>query len=57
MNITKEQFDKFLTLQNSGIINMTDIVMGSKLIKETQEVYKEIMFNYSKLKKEFYEKN
>jgi hypothetical protein len=54
MNITKEQFDKFLTLQNSGIINMTDIVMGSKLIKE---VYKEIMFNYSKLKKEFYEKN
>lgn len=49
-NITKEQFDKFIRLQKSGVINMTDIVRGSSLIKESEDVYETIMFNYSKLK-------
>lgn len=52
-NITKEQFSKFIKLQNLGFINMTDIVKGSKLIKESEEVYEDILWNYSKLKEKF----
>ena len=54
-NITKEQFDKFVRLQKSGAINMTDIVNGSSLIKESEDVYKTIMFNYSELKQKYYD--
>jgi hypothetical protein len=31
-NLSKELFDKFLKLQRSGIMNMTDIERGAKLI-------------------------
>ena len=54
-NITKEQFDKFVRLQKSGAINMTDIVNGSSLIKESEDVYETIMFNYSELKQKYYD--
>ena len=50
MEITKKQLDKFNRLKKSGLINMTDIVKGAKMIKETEEVYEEIMFNYQTLK-------
>lgn len=33
-NITKEQFKKFLKLRNTGLINMTDICTGARLIRE-----------------------
>lgn len=51
--ITKIQFEKFIKLQKSGIINMTDIVRGSKLIKESEDVYETIMWNYEELKEQF----
>lgn len=51
--ITKQQFEKFVKLQQSGSINMTDIVTGSKLIRESEDVYEEILFNYTELKKKF----
>ena len=53
-NITKEQFDKFLKLQKSGVINMTDVVTGAKLIRESEDIYTDIMFNYLQLKSKFY---
>lgn len=52
-NITKKQFDKFVKLQWSSKINMTDIVRGAKMIKESEEVYETIMFNYKDLENKF----
>lgn len=51
--ITKLQFDKFVKLRNSGIINMTDICRGAILIHEPEEVYETIMWNFSYLKQKF----
>ena len=48
--ITKEQFFKFVKLRNRGIINMTDICRGAILIRESEEVYETIMWNFSYLK-------
>lgn len=45
--ITKLQFDKFVKLRNSGIINMTDIRRGSSLIHESEDVYETIMWNFT----------
>ncbi len=51
--ITKEQFAKFVKLQQLGTINMTDIVKGSKLINESEDTYEDILFNFTELKKKF----
>lgn len=51
--ITKEQFFKFVKLRNRGIINMTDIRRGAILIRESEEVYETIMWNFSYLKQKF----
>ena len=55
-NISKELFDKFLKLQRSGIMNMTDIERGAKLIKCTEDQYETIIWNYTDLKNKFYPK-
>jgi hypothetical protein len=52
-NITKEQFLKFEKLKSSGVINMTDIVGGAKLLKVSEEDYETIIFNYKELKEKF----
>lgn len=51
--ITKEQVFKFVKLRNRGIINMTDICRGAILIRESEEVYETIMWNFSYLKQKF----
>lgn len=51
--ITKEQFFKFVKLRNRGIINMTDICRGAILIRESEEVYETIMWNFSYLEQKF----
>lgn len=51
--ITKEQFEKFVKLRQSGRINMTDIVIGAKFIKESEDIYETILWNYSELKLKF----
>ena len=48
MEITKEKFLAFIRLQNSGIINMTDIVRGAKLTHLTEDEYEDIIWNYIK---------
>jgi hypothetical protein len=56
-NISKELFDKFLKLQRSGIMNMTDIERGAKLINCTEDQYETIIWNYTDLKNKFYPKS
>lgn len=51
--ITKLQFGKFVKLRNSGIINMTDICRGSSLIRESEDVYETIMWNFTYLAQKF----
>lgn len=51
--ITKLQFDKFVKLRRSGIINMTDICRGSLLIHESEDVYETIMWNFTYLAQKF----
>lgn len=53
MKVTKEQFQKFVRLQNSGKINMIDIVRGAILIKESEEIYETILWNYTNLELKF----
>lgn len=55
-NITKELFDKFLRLQRSGRMNMTDIVQGARILKCTEDEYETIIWNYTELKDKFYPK-
>lgn len=43
-------FQKFLKLQNSGRINMTDIVTGAMLAGITEEKYEDIMWHYDDYK-------
>ena len=44
-NISKELFDKFLKLQRSGIMNITE------------DQYETIIWNYTDLKNKFYPKS
>lgn len=53
MEITKEKFLNFIRVQNSGIINMTDIVQGAKLSHLTEDEYEEIMWNYTTYKNKY----
>lgn len=48
MKATKEQFLRFRKLRNSGVINMTDIVRGSRLANLSEDIYEDIMWNYRK---------
>lgn len=43
-------FEKFLKVQKSGIINMTDIVNGSKLAGISESKYEDILFHYDEYK-------
>ena len=43
-------FQKFLKVQRSGVINMTDIVRGSRLAGISEEKYTDILFNYADYK-------
>lgn len=52
-NITKEQFLKFVALRKSGRLNMTDVIRGSRLINETEDVYETILWNYARLEEKF----
>lgn len=51
--ITKYQWEKYLLVQKSGIINMNDIRRGAFLIGESIETYKTIVDNYSYLRSKF----
>lgn len=51
--ITRVQFEKFVKLRRTGMINMTDIVQGSKLIRESEDVYETIMWNYKELEEKY----
>jgi hypothetical protein len=55
--ITKELFDKYLKLQRSGIMNMTDIEQGARILRCTQDEYETIFWNYTALKNKFYPKS
>jgi hypothetical protein len=55
--ITKELFDKYLKLQRSGIMNMTDIEQGARILRCTQDEYETILWNYTNLKNKFYPKS
>ena len=56
VKITKDTFLRFIKLQNSGIINMTDIVRGARYAHMSEDEYEEIMWNYDKYKSEFLKK-
>lgn len=43
-------FQKFLKVQNSGRINMTDIVTGSMLADISEEKYEDILWHYDEYK-------
>lgn len=51
--ITKEKFLAYVRVQNSGLINMTDIDRGTKLSHLTEDEYMDIIWNYSKYRKQF----
>lgn len=51
--ITKEKFQAFVELQNSGTIKMTDIVRGARLSGLSEYDYEDIMWNYGKYKQRF----
>lgn len=55
--ITKELFDKYLKLQRSGIMNMTDIEQGARILRCTHDEYETILWNYTTLKNKFYPKH
>lgn len=55
--ITKELFDKYLKLQRSGIMNMTDIERGARILRCTHDEYETILWNYTTLKNKFYPKH
>ena len=55
--ITKELFDNYLKLQRSGIMNMTDIEQGARILRCTQDEYETILWNYTALKNKFYPKS
>ena len=40
-------FEKFVRVQRSGVINMNDIVTGSRLAGISEEKYEDIMWHYS----------
>lgn len=45
---TKKEFKAFVNLQTEGVINMNDIKTGCILSGLSEEIYKDIMKNYSK---------
>lgn len=55
MSITKEKFEKYMRVRNSGITNMMDIVSVKQLTGFTEDEVFEVWNNYNKFKKEFSE--
>jgi len=53
MQVTREDFNNYLRVQNSGAINMFDIKTVGELSGLGKETILEIMKNYSKLKTAF----
>lgn len=53
-NISKELFDKFINLRNSGAMNMTDIERGRRILSCSEEEYETILWNFNKLLLKFY---
>lgn len=51
--ITKEKFLAYIRVQNSGVINMFDIKIGTHLSGLTKDEYMDIINNYSKYRSEF----
>lgn len=52
-NITKEEFQRFLAVRNSGRINMTDIVTGSILAQLSESKYETILWNFNELSNKY----
>jgi hypothetical protein len=50
MEITKEQFQKYVRVQESGVTNMFDVIMVKRLTGLTREEIINIMEHYSELK-------
>ena len=48
---TLTDFERFVKVQRSGVINMTDIVTGSRLAGISEEKYEDIMWHYDDYKK------
>ena len=48
---TLTDFERFVKVQRSGVINMTDIVTGSRLAGISEEKYEDIMWHYDEYKK------
>lgn len=46
--VSKTDFVRFLGVQQSGVINMTDIVNGARLAHISEEKYEDIIWNYDK---------
>lgn len=46
--VSKSDFMRFLDVQRSGVINMTDIVNGARLAHISEEKYEDIIWNYDK---------
>ena len=55
--ITKELLRQYLKLQRSGIMNMTDMEQGARILRCTQDEYETILRNYTALKNKFYPKS
>lgn len=53
MNITKKQFEAYCKLQQSGKINMLDIVRGTALTGLTRDEYVFIIQHYAELKQRY----
>jgi len=53
MEITKEQFEAYVRVQNSGVTNMWAVNTVMELTGLTEEQCLEIMKNYSELAEEF----
>ncbi len=53
MEITKEQFDSYVAVQESGVTNMFAVNVVSDLSGLTKEECIEIMKNYGKLKEKY----
>ena len=53
--ITKEQFQRYVGVQLSGVTNMFDVQMVSGLTGLNKEQIMEIMKNYNELKDKYYE--
>lgn len=57
MICSKAEFDKFLEVQQSGLINMLDIQNGIMLSGLSEEKYRDIIKKYKNYKHKYYGNN